>query len=741
MNGMEKVFENLSSIERMVDFNIPSNVILGEDNVQNMDLYVYSDDQRYSNTVSSTSSTRSSSNAQGSLGKNFTNKNAIVHLVPNPGAKTKSKSSKSKNHSKSTHGKNKLNFEYDQEQNNVINKKTSDLDVKRAINRYGTIPKGTQINAYLDSLRPPNDESYNDNEINYHRDGSTIDCLNLDHPNILRPDSEIISLQHQQSGTSPLNYPKISTSTFIKDQNNILEDISNHFSNKPAQHFNFTRQKSDLTHSKTIENVNLNFKSSKASIRQLRNNKNHLHLLKSVASPRLPLRSNNNEMAEVIMSNNQKDDDNDNEISLNMSYQLSPENCSPNASGPKSLSKSESFDFVSFKTTESKLQDNNLMTLDEIINSEDFPPPPSTEDLEFNDNASITTPILQSNKDNKNDKSSPKLKQDKQVVNNTNKEQQTKSKSETKFLQNAFVNELNESFRLKAQKLKDVGTKANTKSCSFLFKRGSKPEPNCPAPAIPTSHLAQSKFYTKDTVDCALDSNQSSAVDAEYVTPVLKKLPLKSFESIVDEQQQQQNQLTTSESKSVKAKSSKLSLFFNSTNKSNSSKSNKSNQQTGNEKTKTEKQNTNLTEDAMSKSIISNSGYDADDESKRYSSASISNYKKFWETHSLSAGNNLTETDSGNGTLSSASNNITSKSNDSSISAHSNHSNSSATTAAAKFQTSSPKLNARGNNKSINHNLLKKSAKSSIEQEENKSSININKSQLDYYYYYCFYFD
>lgn len=729
MNGMEKVFENLSSIEKMVDFNYPSNVILGEDNAQNMDLYVYSDDQRYSNTVSSTSSTRSS-NAQGSLGKNFTNKNAIVHLVPNAGPKTKSKSSKSKNHSKSSHGKNKLNFEYDQDQINVINKKTSDLDVKRAINRYGTIPKGTQINAYLDSLRPPNNESYNDNEMemNYQRDGLTMDCLNLDHPNIIRPDSEIIPLQHQQSVTSPLNYSKQTTSTFIKDQNNmsILEDISNHLPNKPAQ-FNFTRQKSDLTHSKTIENVN--FKSSKASIRQLRNNnKNHLHLLKSVASPRLPLRSNNNEIAGV-MNNNQKDDDNDNEISLNMPYQLSPESCS-NASGAKALSKSESFDFVSFKTNETKLLDNNLMTLDEIINPEDFPPPPSTEDLEFNDNANTTTSILQSNKDNKNnDKPSTKLKEDNKQT--TNKEQQTKSKTETKFLQNAFVNELNESFRLKAQKLKDVGTKANAKSCSFLFKRGSKPEPNCPAPAIPTSHLTQSKFYTKDTVDCAQDSNQSSAVDAEYVTPVLKKLPLKSFESIVNEPQQQQQQNQLPESKSVKAKSSKLSLFFNSNNKSNSSKTNKSNQQTGNEKGKTEKQNSNPTEDAMSKSTISNSGYDADDESKRYSSASISNYKKFWETHSSSSGNNLTvtnaETDSGIGTLSSASNNVTSKSNDSSISAYSNHSSTTAATA-AKFQTSSPKLNARGT-KSINHNLLEKSTKSSIENEENKNAININKSQ------------
>src|SRR5699024_5334930 len=68
-----------------------------------------------------------------------------------------------------------------------------------------------------------------------------------------------------------------------------------------SHHFNFTRQKSDLTHSKTSENVALGGKSSKASVRsQLRGSqKNHLQLLKSVASPRLPkstLAESNNRM-------------------------------------------------------------------------------------------------------------------------------------------------------------------------------------------------------------------------------------------------------------------------------------------------------------------------------------------------------------------------------------------------------------------------------------------------------------
>src|SRR5699024_11756264 len=82
---------------------------------------------------------------------------------------------------------------------------------------------------------------------------------------------------------SPSMFPQpVSTTTFSKESNDqrqrnvaILEDISNHAKSNnrsdDSHHFNFTRQKSDLTHSKTSENVALGGKSSKASVRsQLR---------------------------------------------------------------------------------------------------------------------------------------------------------------------------------------------------------------------------------------------------------------------------------------------------------------------------------------------------------------------------------------------------------------------------------------------------------------------------------------
>nr|XP_027203646.1 probable serine/threonine-protein kinase tsuA [Dermatophagoides pteronyssinus] len=791
MNDIEKVFESLSSIEKnMADFAAQQSVALDDNN----SAYMYNSDtdqqRNYnSNTISSTSSTRSST-TNNNVQLTTTNKNIQQQAMMIANTKTKSSRTKSSvKHNKN----NKLNFDrhpvidsYEQEQQqqqmiNLKSSKKSDIDMKRAINRYGTIPKGTQINAFLDSLRPQNEmldtnfQSNNNNSdnflINSPTSSSTVDCLNLDIHHLHDSSDNILTLQHAAPIKSPQqNYPKITT--FSKDTNNvsILEDISNsnQMSAKPNQHFNFTRQKSDLTHSKTIENVNFNFKNSKA--RQLRNgNKNHLQLLKSVASPRLPLKSSNFD---------QIDSANVDDQILPSFHQITPpppigdiELKSPTNPTPKILSKSESFDFVSFKPSSSNIEPlNNLMTLDEIINPEDFPPPPTTSDLnsvDFNSDNTFEQNTKVTKKSSK-DKSTikhqdlPKENDEVRLATKATSKRSTDTNSVSKIpIQNsAFINELNESFRLKTQKSnninnnKDQATTAKvantTKTASFLFKRSSKPEPSCPAPAIPIfSNLSQSKFYTKNSTnnnDTAMDnnSNAAAAVDAEYVTPVLKKVPLKPFQSIRQQQESTANddnhqQTTASSSSSTKpaktSKASKLASFFNS---GSNAKNQKHLKPSDEQKMKCEK-TTNDTVDMMdpssimSKSIISQSGYDADDDdeiTKRNSG--VSNYKKFWELHSSITANNNNNTggetsDSGIGSIS--------KSNDSVISTSSINSS----TVAASIQSnknissnsamSSPKLKTRGNSK-VTSNKMTISSDMSEQQQQTKSSPTATKSQI-----------
>ncbi|KAH9527730.1 hypothetical protein DERF_001736, partial [Dermatophagoides farinae] len=824
MNDIEKVFENLSSIEKtMADFAAQQSVQL-DDNSSTTYMYNSDTDQQQrnynsTNTISSTSSTRSSLNNNAQL---TTNKNTIQQqqmMISN----TKSKSTRTKSSSKNKNSK--LNFDrhlaaidpYEQEQQHhqqqqqMINSKSnkkSDLDVKRAINRYGTIPKGTQINAYLDSLRPQNEmldtnfQSNTDNFIINSPTSSTVDCLNLDIHHIRDSSDNILTLQHASAAIkSPQqNYPKITT--FSKDANNsvsILEDISNNSNSNQStvskpnhQHFNFTRQKSDLTHSKTIENVNFNFKSSKA--RQLRNgNKNHLQLLKSVASPRLPLKSSAN--------SDQIDCGNVDDLTMPVFHQITPlppppaiddDLKSPSNPTPKILSKSESFDFVSFKPSMNPIDPlNNLMTLDEIINPEDFPPPPSTSDLnsgDFNNNdddddENISESQTQNEKQNtkvtkksSKDKSSSINKQQnspkdgRSTLNKmtTKRSNDTTTLSKIPIQNSAFINELNESFRLKTQKSTNQNNKdqttttttakvANTtKTASFLFKRSSKPEPSCPAPAIPIfSNFSQSKFYTKNSTnnnDSAMDVNNSNvaaaaAVDAEYVTPVLKKVPLKPFQSIRQQQESTTNEenhhhQTTSTATKPKSKASKLALFFNSgSNAKNQKHLSKPSEEQKTKSDKTINDNNNLdimdpSSSMMSKSIISQSGYDADDDdeiTKRHSG--VSNYKKFWENHSsITATNNNNNNNTGGETSDSGIGSI-SKSNDSVISSSSSI-NSSTVTVSIQSKTnknsssntamSSPKLNTRGNSKLINNNK----AISANMPDQTKSLLMAGKSQI-----------
>ncbi|KAF7494327.1 Tyrosine-protein kinase Abl [Sarcoptes scabiei] len=678
MNDIEKVFENLSSIERLAEpiLDMPSSntVILGDKSNQNFDHYVYnSDDQRHSNTVSSTSSTRSSSNARNS-------QNSVNQFV-----KTKPKS---KNQTKSSQLKSRDGLE--------SNRKSLDIDARKSLNRYGTIPKNTQINSYLDSLIPQDQVKstfHHGHSNSYDHQDLTLDCLNLDQPNN-RSSSEIITLQHRSSLTSPVNYPKATTSTFSREieHGSSTEQTANNNS-QSTQHFNFTRQKSDLTHSKTIENVNSNFKPSKASIRQLRNQKNHIPLLKSVASPRLPSRP-----IDVV---DYKDNDyreefkTDENISPNNEFVINPS---------KSLSKSESFDFVSFETSSNQSDpikiDANLMTLDEIINSEDFPPPPplspDPEDLEQNKNViemkfEKTKLMSKFKKSSKDEKESISKNFDKKT---DDIPEPKKTAKENKIIRqnSAFVNELNESFRIKKSNQLSSSKPSTTtlKAPSFLFKRSSKPEPNCPAPAIPIfSGASQSKFYTKEVTELALnDSKQSPAVDAEYVTPVLKKMPVKKFESIDQNEGHVRN---NKEEKTSKAsKTSKLAMFFNSGNKSNQKDSKSAKQST-------DKKDSDSNDNLMNKSIVSNSGYDADDESKRCGRSK--NEKK-----------SSNASDSGVGYSSSSSTTTTnSRSNDSVISFNTK---TSAPLSSPKFRNDNPEKRSVINNQKqeeINEIGLKKS--------------------------------
>lgn len=717
MNGIEKVFENMSSIDKVNDFvGLPNSIIFGDEGSSNVDstMYMYnSDDQRYSNTISSTSSTRSSTNAHKSA---KSNKNSFVHI-----AKSKSKTNKSSpSYSQEFRMENNdVDFEHDDLH---LKNKKSDLAMKKAINRYGTIPKGTQINAYLDSLQ--DNENFIDMNMEVSVNDSAIDRFNLE--TTISQDSNILTLQHPPI-IPPLpsthNVHKVSTSTFTKDSNDkhssvaILDDISNQASNsefKPStQHFNFTRQKSDLTHSKTSENMAFNSKASKGSVRQARNNKNHLQLLKSVASPRLPLKSTNSNRSDNVDEDGMFKPNN----SLADHFPVPPAQFCNQSMNMQTLSKSDSFDF-SFSNKISFDPDSNVVTLDKIINIEDFPPPPAS--LEFGDSnheIDTVTNNVEEKSDKDNFKASKKSSKDEKKSKKETKSSSVKStKQDSKSAQNnAFMSELYESFRIKAQKeaSKDHDSKvasstvepsSNTKESkiknpstksSFSFKRTiSKPEPNCPAPAVPVPpvNISHSKFYTKDVNE---SSNQSPSVDAEYVTPVLKKIPLKPIESMRNPPEQEQNELKS------KSKPSKLAMFFNSNSKSGNKGKDKSNDL---------KKTTDQCEaDSLTKSVISNSGYDADDESKRHSAGNISNYKKFWESQS----SNTCENDSGLGSCSSS--NAASKSNDSVISVGSLGSSSDST----KVQTSvmavsSPKLISRGNSSRIpkaSASFLKKNVK------------------------------
>lgn len=677
MNGLEKEFENLSSGSEFFNTPTANAILLGEDPNR---LYSFSDDQRYSNTVSSTSSTRSSSkNAK------LNQKSILNPYISGTKAKTRSKS-KSKI-SKLESLDCELGSGYFEDPNSpAAVARKSDLDMKRAINRYGTIPKGTQINAFLDSLEPQpptssesllSEPKFNAGMLNF----ADMEHFNFD--NLPKDDSEIGSLQSAgslvPSLASPSNFQHVTT--FSKDKQNVTivdeppksaEEMS--AAAGAAQRFHILRQKSDLTHSKTTENVTFGgVKGAKSSMRQPKSGRNHLQLLKSVAAPRLP--SAGNEMVDGVG------------VDIADQFPTPPvefdNRASLLANEQANLCKSGSFDLLSYRHDPVPINRNagevaaNLVNLNQIISCEDFPPPPDGNELAADVVDAKVSPqeaeksklVKKHSKDDKKSK-----KENKEHV--TNNKSDNKNSNDLKNQNSAFMSELYESFRAKAQKEASKQNESNNKEVkednksgkeaskqtskesktngtksSFLFRRTTSKEPSCPAPAVPG--VKNSKFYTKMTTESA----GNTSVDAEYVTPVLRKgVVLKPIETTADKTETNEANKPTTAKDNNKGKQSKISMFFN------GSKTNKAKQGAAAE-------NNGREENVMTKSVLSSSGYEADDEARLSMTGSVA--KKAFENQTL------TEADSGIGSCSS-SNAATSKSNDSVISIGSISSNTSA---------------------------------------------------------------
>ena len=932
MNGFG---ESLSSLDKASDFGgsclaspmLPHGMggsagAGGGDGDQLYSLYGGSDqDQRYpSNTISSTSSTRSGNGAQAAGGSSKFGgggKQQTGNLLSVGGGKGGSKSSKSK-----------TSKQQQQELSKGGHHPVSSLDMQR-INRYGTIPKGAQINAYLDSLRQDEEAA---------AAAAALDLHNEAH--LFAVDAALNQQQHRfhddmavghglgMPMVPPLPSPSLfsggqGTSTFAKEQQRnvaILEDISNQHHHHPphhaktkssddsltgnhhqqfnlqqqqfqnqqqpssSHHFNFTRQKSDLTHSKTSENVSGGNQSSKSGrTSQLRGQKtaNHLHLLKAVASPRLqgskaggggggggllessnhqfsldqqtyppppPLHSSSgavpahfagfrNDIVDPFSAGQQQQQQQQPQFPMppaQFCNQVDANFEGYHHHHQKALAKSDSFDFVSgLNATQQQQQSVELIPLDALISSEDFPPPPPANQLcpeeeeeeaanldldqqqqqlqPINNSATKVDGTKESKKPKKPPKEEKKSKKEAKAEakakaaaatstvststsSTANAEGAGKSSSQQQQQPNsAFMSELYESFRQKAAAkatadtskgdatsdgksssanlssstktattAKETTAKAAVKNssattsassrASFLFKSRStsiKPEPNCPAPAVPTLavNLSQSKFYTKDFVDAksgagdscgkgidssaangdaAANAGGGASVEAEYVTPVQKRtqhpqLLRSQLETAKTNDQQVGSSeavdaaetvattatttTTTPAATSKPKKPSKIAMLFNGGGSKSSKESKAAAKAADLKSSKTAEAAAAQAEEdpnhLLSKSTISNSGYDADDECKRSGQQQppLNSYKKFWESQS-SGSAAAAEADSGLGSCAS-SNAATSKSNDSVISVGSFGSASSAKQQQAMATVqASPKLGARGLNSS-----------------------------------------
>ncbi len=516
-------------------------------------------------------------------------------------------------------------------------------NVKRAINRYGTLPKGARIGAYLESLRQSQP------------DQQQLDCVNE-----TSFENEIISSIDFSLG----NEPSIAVATVGRHMSkNRSKSKDNRYADDTRYSFRgyLQRQKSDLTHSRASEAFETESMNEKSINNSSNINKRHINS-KPVASPRLPRnsqRTSSTRKSGIAKSSipvtltgtkyQNNDEENGNKCSFNNivrrnsdnatnfdtktdppSPQLLPSPPAPFGSSairrtlkkqhrpkdrppsPPSLSKSGSFE-----CDQNMNQQNSTPSPEHIPNSssqpsqsqsassspqhsslkaetssnqiDEFPPPPSPNGEEEEKSKSNSSDLLVEKNLNK-------------VNNDLNSQKSTNPAAQ-------LVSELFESFKMKARRnetdneivskneLEDKNSSnintnkvsinanpINKSTKSFIRRFQSKPGPDYPAPAPPIQPLV-----SRNSV-------------AEYVTPVLKRTPTKPIETI------------QSDDKDVKySNNNKKDIFTN---------RNLIHNEVNNENRKTE-----LCPERSS-------GYDADDESKRHSSSSITSLKKMWESQS-----------------------------------------------------------------------------------------------------------
>ncbi|CAG2172227.1 unnamed protein product, partial [Oppiella nova] len=147
-------------------------------------------------------------------------------------------------------------------------------NVKRAINRYGTLPKGARIGAYLESLRQSQP------------DQQPLDSVN---ENVFESDL-----------MSPIDYsigaePSIAVATIGRHvSKNRSKSKDNRYSDDNNGRYSFRgylqRQKSDLTHSRGVDTYDTDLLNDRIVLSNNSNNLNKTKHLNSkpVASPRLP---------------------------------------------------------------------------------------------------------------------------------------------------------------------------------------------------------------------------------------------------------------------------------------------------------------------------------------------------------------------------------------------------------------------------------------------------------------------
>ena len=565
-------------------------------------------------------------------------------------------------------------------------------NVKRAINRYGTLPKGARIGAYLESLRQTQPEQ------------QPLDSVN---ENVF--DSDLMSPIDYSIGTEPSVAVAtigrhMSKSRSKSKDNRYLDDTNTRYSFRGY----LQRQKSDLTHSRGCAAIGADlFDSDLINDRiVLSNNSNNLNKSKHfnskpVASPRLPrntqrtgsTRKSSAKSTQPQSSGANRQMSLDNELNGNRFQLSSRRNSDSNAEPPAEqlpsppapfgssairrtlkkqhrptdrppspppatsmMTKSGSFDYTDHNMNQSKSANNSpehipsnsvsshpsqspssasspqhsstrvvTSSLDNNI-EEDFPPPPTspngyTEDEPYDRvTAQETKPIPTLSVNNRKSKESN--------IQNTDLHNSPAAQ---------LVSELFESFKMKAQQKKkadiEVDTKASEQqsgkktesivdgnkssvnsvqkqSKSFFRRFQSKPGPDYPAPAPPVS----------------VQSNRNSIV-AEYVTPVLKRTPMKPIETI----------------KSNEEKDSKYSNNKNLNKNDINSQTNQNNFNNNENQSSKKAVVTGRSPPPMTTSVPlpgeRSSGYDADDESKRHSSSSITSLKKLWESQSINNNN------------------------------------------------------------------------------------------------------